>query len=211
MNVEKYITSSCLISNHTVYKNGECVFVNSYADLPVFLHTVYKQFAISYPRFYKMDSLCKLGWLASEILLKDNFQKERYRPEDTGVVLANTNASLDTDMKYMASTEDIPSPSLFVYTLPNIVAGEICIRNHFKGEDVFFVFDSFPAEFMYQYVSNLFNNNLLQACICGWVELLGDEYKAALFLVEKTKAEESMDFTKENMLLLFENKKTEAK
>ena len=211
MITEKYITSSCLIIDHSVYKNGECVFVNSHADLPVFLHTVYKQFAINYPRFYKMDNLCKLGWLASEILLKGSFQKEQYRPEDTGVILANTNGSLDTDMKYMASTKDIPSPSLFVYTLPNIVAGEICIRNHFKGEDAFFIFESFPAEFMHQYVNNLFDNNLLQACICGWVELLGDEYKAALFLVEKMKTEEAIDFTIENMLLLFQNKKAETK
>src|SRR3712207_7060242 len=32
-----------------------------------------------------------------------------------------------------------PSPSVFVYTLPNIVTGEIAIRNHYHGETHFFV------------------------------------------------------------------------
>ncbi|HCN84225.1 MAG TPA: hypothetical protein DIT07_11490, partial [Sphingobacteriaceae bacterium] len=153
MFAEKYITSSCLISNHAVYKNGELLFINKDADVPGFLLSVYKHFDINYSRFYKMDNLSKLGWLASEILLKNSFQKENYKPEDMGLILSNSNASLDTDQKYMASAKDIPSPSLFVYTLPNIVTGEICIRNDFKGEDAFFLFDSFNADFIENYVS----------------------------------------------------------
>ena len=154
-----------------------------------------------------MDNLSKLGWLASEILLKNSFQKENYRPEDIGLILSNANSSLDTDQKYMASVKDIPSPLLFVYTLPNIVTGEICIRNNFKGEDAFFVFDSFNADFIENYVSSLLDNNVLQVCICGWIELLGDEYKAALFLVEKLKSNEAVSFTKEHMNKIFDDKK----
>ena len=144
---EKYITSSCLISNHTVYKNGELLFVNKDTDVPGFLLSVYKHFTINYPRFYKMDNLSKLGWLASEILLKDSFHKENYRPEDTGLVLSNANASLDTDQKYLSTIKDIPSTSVFVYTLPNIVTGATISRNTFKGEDAFGVFANFPQGF----------------------------------------------------------------
>jgi hypothetical protein len=204
---EKYITSGCLISNHTVYKNGELLFVNKDADVPGFLLSVYKHFDINYSRFYKMDNLSKLGWLASEILLKNSFQKENYRPEDIGLILSNANSSLDTDQKYMASVKDIPSPLLFVYTLPNIVTGEICIWNNFKGEDAFFVFDRINTDFIEKYVSTLLDNNILQACICGWVELLEDEYKAALFLVEKLKSNEAVSFTKEHMNKIFDDKK----
>jgi len=152
-----------------------------------------------------MDNLSKLGWLASEILLKDSFKKDNYRPEDIGLILSNTNSSLDTDQKYMESLKNIPSPSLFVYTLPNIVTGEICIRNNFKGEDAFFVFDNFNAGFIENYVSSLLDNNVLQACICGWIELLGNEYKAVLFLVEKLKSNEAVAFTKEQMNTIFED------
>jgi len=203
--VEKYITSSCLISKNAVYKNGELLFVNNDTEVARFLLLVYHHFEINYSRFYKMDNLCKLGWLASEILLKDSFKKDNFRPEDIGLILSNTNSSLDTDQKYMQSVSDIPRSSLFVYTLPNIVTGEICIRNNFKGENAFFVFDNFNAGFIENYVSSLLDNNVLQACICGWIELLGDEYKAALFLIEKLKSKEAVVFTKEQMNKIFED------
>ena len=205
MAANKYITSSCLISNNSVYKNGELIFVNKDANAPVFLQSVYKHFEINYPRFYKMDNLGKLGWLASEILLRESFKKENYKPEEVGIVLSNASSCLDTDLKYIESVKDIPSPSLFVYTLPNIVTGEICIRNNFKGEDAFFVFERFNAEFVETYVNNLLNNNRLQACICGWVELIGDEYKTALFLVEKMKTNGAVPFNREQMTTIFDN------
>ena len=205
MAANKYITSSCLISNNSVYKNGELIFVNKDANAPVFLQSVYKHFEINYPRFYKMDNLGKLGWLASEILLRESFKKENYKPEEVGIVLSNASSCLDTDLKYIESVKDIPSPSLFVYTLPNIVTGEICIRNNFKGEDAFFVFERFNAEFVETYVNNLLDNNRLQACICGWVELIGDEYKTALFLVEKMKTNGAVPFNREQMTTIFDN------
>lgn len=205
MFTEKYITSSCVISDQTVYKNGELLFANKDIDVPGFLLSVYQHFDIDYSRFYKMDNLSKLGLLASEILLKDSFKKENYRPEDIGLILSNANSSLDTDQKYMDSVRDIPRSSLFVYTLPNIVSGEICIRNNFKGEDAFFVFDSFNADFLENYVSSLMDNNVLQACICGWIDFLEDEYKASLFLIEKFKSNQAVTFTKDQMITIFDN------
>ena len=204
--MEKYITSSCLISKHSVYKNGEILFANKDAEVNDFLISVYKNFNLNYSRFYKMDRLSKLGWLASEILLKDSFRKEIYRPEDIGLVLSNANSSLDTDQKYMASIHDIPSPALFVYTLPNIVTGEICIRNNFKGENAFFLFNSFNADFIENYVADLLENEIMEACICGWVELLGNEFIAALFLVEKLKGNKAVSLSKEYMEKIFKSK-----
>jgi len=199
-----YITSSCVISNNTVCKNGKNIFKDQGAGLPDFLFSLYKHLEINYGRFYKMDTLCKLGWLASEVLLKDSFDKNIYKPEEIGLVLSNANSSLDTDLRYMESVKDIASPSLFVYTLPNILTGEICIRNNFKGEDGFFVFERFNPEFVEFYVNNLLDNNILEACICGWVDVLGDEYKATMFLVEKKKGEETVTFTKKEMERIFE-------
>jgi hypothetical protein len=180
----KRITASCIISNHTVFKNGIAIFENS-MSLSEFLLSVYKYTGLNYPRFYKMDNLSKLGWLTTEILLAENFNAAGNRPEEVGLVLSNANASLDTDLKYYESVHDIPSPSLFVYTLPNIMTGEICIRNNFKGENAFFIAERFDASFIEQYVNDLMDNDILNVCICGWVDLLGEEYKAALFLVEK--------------------------
>lgn len=187
-----------------VYKNEVPVFENRGADLPDFLKSAYQHFELNYPKFYKMDNLSKLGWLATEVLLKESAIKE-YQPETVGLVLTNANASLDSDQKYMKSVADIPSPALFVYTLPNIMIGEICIRNNFKGEDAFFIFEKFDAGFIELYVNNLLTNNVLNACICGWVDVLGDDYKAVLFLVEKVVNNKPILFNKDNLANIFDN------
>jgi hypothetical protein len=202
--IEKnYITSSCNISNSIVNKNGNKAFENQGVDLSAFLLSIYQRFHFNYPKFYKMDNLSKLGWLAAEILLEGDFHKYNYQPEEIGVVLTNSNSSLDNDLKYSDTLKDIPSPSVFVYTLPNIVIGEICIRNNFKGEHAFFIQKSFDTGFVAQQVNYLLDNNILQACICGWVEVLEQDYKAVLFLVEKKKTEKSLLFSAENMNSIF--------
>jgi len=199
-----YITASCTICHHTVYKNGKPVFMNKDTDITGFLLSVYQWLDPKYARFYKMDNLDKLGWLASEVLLKDSFHAENYQPEQTGLLLTNASSSLDTDRKYAETIKDIPSPSVFVYTLPNIMIGEICIRNHFKGENAFFIFEYFDAAFIEQYVNELLHNDVLKACICGWVELLENDHKAVLFLVEKEPTEQQELFTRQNMDKIFQ-------
>jgi len=180
------------------------VFENRGADVPAFLLSAYQFLEVNYPKFYKMDNLSKLGWLAAEVLLTGTDIKA-YKPEKVGLILTNANASLDSDLKYMESVNDIPSPALFVYTLPNIMIGEICIRNNFKGEDAFFIFEKFDAAFIETYVNNLLNNQVLNACICGWVDVLGDDYKAVLFLIEKEEKPNSVRFSKKNLDSIFDN------
>lgn len=199
MKTENYITASCSISNNIVYRNAQQVFEEKHLSLPDFLLSVYRFLELQYPRFHKMDNLSKLGWLATEVLLQNSFDKGKYKPEDIGIVLSNANASLDTDIKYYETTRTMASPALFVYTLPNIVIGEISIRNHFKGENAFFITEDFDAGFIEQYVSNLIKNNILQCCICGWVDVLGNQYKVTLFLIEQAKSTNSVIFTKENL------------
>nr|WP_294794489.1 hypothetical protein [uncultured Mucilaginibacter sp.] len=203
MNINNYITSSCSIANNWVRKDSAVVFTHNASSSADFLLSVYQNFQISYPKFYKMDVLSKLGWLASEVLLMDSFDKEAYTPAEVGIVLANSNSSLDSDLRYMKSVADIPSPALFVYTLPNIMIAEISIRNGFKGEGAFFISEKFDAVFIETYVNNLFINNNIKCCICGWVDVLGDDYKAVLFLVEKEQRENAVLFSKNNMDSIF--------
>jgi hypothetical protein len=199
MAINQHITAHCVISNNVVYSNGKAMFENREADVNAFLLSVYQHLEAKYPKFYKMDNLAKLGFLASEVLLKDSAISEKYGDNAIGIVLTNSNSSLDADIKYYDQAKTAASPALFVYTLPNIVIGEISIKNKFKGENAFFVFDAFDAAFVEQYVAYLLNNNILQACICGWVDLLKDDYKAVLYLVEQYESETSVPFTADNM------------
>jgi hypothetical protein len=204
LKTENHITASCVISNNIVYKNGQPVFELKDTLLPEFLIAAYRHFELQYPKFFKMDNLCRLGWLANEVLLNGSFDKTGYKPEDIGIVLSNANSSLDTDIKYYETTKTMASPAQFVYTLPNIVIGEISIRHHFKGENAFFIADAFDTGFIEQYVNNLVNNNILQCCICGWVDVLDDHYRASLFLIEKNKSGNSVIFTKENLNKIYQ-------
>ena len=199
MGKEFHINSSAVISNNVIYKNGDPAFKGSGGSLTDFLVAAYRHFDLQYLKFFKMDTLSRLGWLANEVMLKDSFDKEKYKVEDVGIVLMNANASLDTDAKYYETTKAIPSPAQFVYTLPNIVIGEISIRHGFKGENAFFISKEFDAGFLVQYVSNLLESNIMECCICGWVDVLGEHYNATLFLVEKDKRGDSVNFAAESV------------
>ena len=196
----KKISAYSIVKNNTVSKNGAVLFeVDGKEDAGSFLLAAYQYFAVNYPKFYKMDNLCKLGLIATEVLLKDQ-TFENNDPYETGIVLSNANSSLDTDIKYYDTVANIASPALFVYTLPNIVIGEISIKFSFKGENAFFIFDRFDTGFTTQYVNNLFDTTGIERCICGWVDLLGNDYEAVLFLIEKERTLNEQDaFTKENL------------
>jgi len=203
---QNQITSSSSIFNNVVCQNQEPIFEKKDIALHDFMLAVFYHFELKYPKFHKMDNLSKLGWLASEVLLKySQFDATAYTPTEVGIVIANASSSLDTDINYFETTKSIASPALFVYTLPNIVIGEICIRNGFKGENAFFVSEEFDTELIQSYVNNLMNNGQLKACICGWVELIKEEYKAVLYLVEQKQTEKSIAFTVENMNEIWSN------
>lgn len=179
-----YITGSCVIRHNKVYVNGSLLWeADQQLDISDFLRAGYDRFSGQYPKFHKMDPLSRLGWLAAEVLLKDT-TVPLLPAEQVGIVLSNRSSSLDTDVRYFASVKEIASPALFVYTLPNIVMGEISIRHGFKGENTFFVSDRFDTVLMSSYPAQLLNVTPLQACICGWVEVMEQSYEAVLFLVE---------------------------
>lgn len=171
-------------------------------DLPVadFLVAVYKHFGTDYPKFYKMDRLAQLGFLTSELLLKGKNLQGNYSAEEMGIVFSNANASLDADLGYFETVKNIPSPAQFVYTLPNIVIGEISIRHKLKGENAFFVSQTFDPTLMHFFVNDLFEREKLKVCICGWVELLEESYKAVLYLAERSGAGIAFNFSNINKI-----------
>ncbi|HEY0742511.1 MAG TPA: hypothetical protein VGD40_13645 [Chryseosolibacter sp.] len=172
------ITHHCRIVNKTIIVDGVVLFHSDAASLDDFLLDAYKALKIDYPKFYKMDNLSKAGFLAAEMLLKKS-PALKYAGEKISLVLANAHASLDTDMKYAQASQSVPSPALFVYTLANIVAGEICIRHKIKGENAFFVSETFDAALFESYVSMIPADHL---CLAGWVDVMGKHHDVFLYL-----------------------------
>ncbi len=187
--MDRFITSYSRLHDNKVIVNGRLIFyqenIIKFAD---FIKTVFKQEQTVYPKFYKMDAVSKLGFIATELVLKDA-KLAGYPGESVGVVLSNASSSLDTDLAHNETIRDrsgyFPSPSVFVYTLPNIVIGEVCIRNKIKGENAFLISETFNASLLHDYVSELFNNERVEACLCGWIEVLANKCDAMMVMVEK--------------------------
>ena len=175
------VPSYCSIRNNKIVQNGTIFFERPGVPLDDFMSDAYSRLDVAYPRFYKMDRLSKLGFLASEILLGQCSPKLN---SNTAVVLSNANSSLDTDLRYWESVKTQASPSLFVCTLPNIVAGEICIRNGFKGENVFFVLPNFDPAWTDGIVTQIFEHGNASHCLAGWVDVLGDQADVFLYLTD---------------------------
>lgn len=157
-----------------------------------FLTELYRKYINNYPKFFKMDTLCRLGFVASEILLeeeKDDLDRFTER-EDRAIVLFNRSSSLHTDRNFQQTIQDpdnyYPSPSVFVYTLPNITTGEIAIRNKFYGETSFYVIEDFNPEIMAYHISNVFRDGDMTSVLGGWLNCESDEdFEAFLFLARK--------------------------
>ncbi len=169
-----------------------------------FIKPFFKRLNLGYPKFYKMDPLSKLGFIASELIFK-HIDLDLYDKKRVGIVLANSSSSLDSDLVHQESINNrshyFPSPSVFVYTLPNIMIGEICIRHQLKGENAFLISEKFESSLLFNFVNELFLNNRVDVCLTGWVDLLKEQFEALMMFVEPT----GLAITEENsgMLLPF--------
>ncbi len=183
------ISHRVVINNEMVMRDG--VLLKGKHDLPA--EEFYREFKWNYPKFFKMDKPCKWAFAGSELLLSGI---DVSKPDKVGVVLFTSHGCIDVDKRYL-DTIAMPSPALFVYTLPNIMLGEICIRHGFKGEQLCMVSEEYDADELFFSVDQLFKNKAPDACLCGWVDCWGDHHDVRLFWV--TKDGSGTAFTSGNM------------
>ena len=136
MNIAHYIEIN---SSGVVNLCGERLQLSSRGSK--MLVELYRGHVGDYPKFFKMDIASRLGFVASELLLNREGQRFSER-DDRAVIFAGNTDCMVQDMAYLATIADkdnyFPSPALFVYTLPNIVTGEIAIRNRYMGETMYY-------------------------------------------------------------------------
>lgn len=179
-----HLVEYVLIKNQSIYLGNQCIF-RSNGNLTEFLQEAYLLLEVNYPKFYKMDTLSKFGFLAAEFLLK-NQQLDQISPYQKGLIFQNKSSSLATDKAYSQTIVDIPSPALFVYTLPNIVLGEISIRHQFKGENSFFIADHYQLDKQYEYIKVIEARNEIHTLLSGYVEFDGTQYDICMFHLNKS-------------------------
>ncbi len=133
---------------------------------------LYKELGLEYPKFYKMDQLSQAAFLAVELLLQAAPALKESADDGVALLFANAESSSATDARFRKSYEEdrLPSPSLFVYTLPNIALGEIAIRNKWYGEHMFGFFPNFTPDF-YMATSEIMLQQGSEAVIGGWLNV----------------------------------------
>lgn len=136
---------------------------------------LYRNMNLSYPKFFKMDDLCKWSFLGAEMLLgeSENRLYKDMEPDGISIVLATSSGCLQVDKKYAETMTTIPSPGLFVYTLPNIMLGELSIRHGFKGEQLCLVQARMNEEELRLAAEDLVLNRGMQAVLYGWADVTG--------------------------------------
>lgn len=164
------------------------------------LTSLYRQMIGNYPKFYKMDGLSRLGFVASEILLnaeKGETDVERREEEgerlleERAIIFFNHSSSIASDRNYKESINDkdnyFPSPSIFVYTLPNIVTGEIAIRNHFHGETSFFILPDKDERMMEEILQASCRDAQSKSFLTGWIDYEDERHFEADLKIKKMR------------------------
>lgn len=151
------------------------------------LSEIYRKYVGDYPKYHKMDSLSRLAFLATELLLSRGDV-----PQDSGraTILFNRTSSVVADRCHLGSIakpgEFYPSPSVFLGTLPNIATGEIAIRHGYTGETSLYITDFRDEALMKKVVGSSFSLGGFRSLICGFVDCeFVDSFEAELKILVK--------------------------
>ncbi|MCL2072951.1 MAG: hypothetical protein FWH18_03450 [Marinilabiliaceae bacterium] len=203
------IKSFSRITNNFVSLNGQIFPIESRKNPKMInLEDIYRHFKIEYLKFFKMDSLAKAAFLGAELVCKDINIDRTISKKDIAIVCFNRSSSLDNDMIYQNTIQDsenyFPSPSLFVYTLGNILTGEIAIRNKIEGETSFYVTENFSPELMHETIEAIFENKSINGLLCGWTEYFNDFCDILIMYIEKSNDNKNV-VTKDNISNCYNN------
>lgn len=181
------------ITPQGVWLDGKVFAIDKDGKQSSLLTALYKQIIGNYPKYYKMDGLCRLGFVASELLLKAERDEGSFTEDinkTRAIVFFNRSSSIASDKKYLASIVEkdnyFPSPSVFVYTLPNIVTGEIAIRNGYHGETSFYILPHKNELLMQDIIETTFMDEQTTSVLTGWLDYEDSEhFEADLYIAYK--------------------------
>ena len=184
------ISSYCQITDKFVSLNGkEIPITRSTNDFSTWLDDIYRSVGVQYLKFFKMDKLCKAGFLAAELVCNDIHLDRSVHHKDIAIVCFNRSSSLDDDKLYQQTINDMehyyPSPAVFVYTLANIVTGEIAIRNKIMGETSFYISEKQELIQLRDAITDIFQDDTVNGLLCGWVEYFDNQCDVLMMYVER--------------------------
>ena len=138
------------------------------------------------PKFYKMDVFSRLAYLAAALLIK----ADDHDSGQLALLFFNQSGSLIQDREhlrtFMGCNDFYPSPGTFLYTLPNVVMGEIAMKYGVKGETSLIMLPSKDHNLMNEVLRATADFTSSPTIITGWVECSSEEtFEAELNLITK--------------------------
>ncbi len=143
------------------------------------LESMYRLHVTDYSKFFKMDKLSRAGFIATELIAG-----QRGIHEDCAVIIFTSTGSLANDLNYQKTMNEYPSPALFVYTLPNIVTGEIAIRHKLQTETSCYLLPEKSWSDMEIIVRATMAASQCSQALYGWLDATENGYAADLRLAE---------------------------
>lgn len=198
-----HVLAYCRIKNNIVIVNGLPLYFTKDEDCAKWFSNIYHEQQMQFPKFFKMDNLCKTGFLCSELLLKDiPFNRDVVKP-DWSVVCVERSSSLDDDKAFQNTINKkdnyFPSPAVFVYTLANIVTGELSIRYKLGGESSCYVVEKLdPLKFI-SLMQTPFMDMTTHYVLGGWVDYADNQCDAFMMLISDVEQSDILldeDFVK---------------
>ncbi len=201
--MSRKILSYCRITNKHVLVDGKLILSNNENNINHWISDIYNYIKLSYPKYHKMDHLCKAGILAAEMVMEKLGLNNDELKTDWAICCMSRSGSLDNDTSYQETIQNnddfYPAPSLFVYTLSNIVLGEIAIKYKLRCESSCYVCEKFSSENIFDSVNDVYNYKPVNYILSGWLEYGIDGCDILLFAVGDSDNENLLDFTPDNL------------
>jgi hypothetical protein len=184
--------SNLFVQKQVILKTGTPIDTQSL--IPDFRMTdtiedLFRQLQKPYPKFFKMDALCK--WATySTMLLEHAGTLTSGDPYGTALLMYTHHGCFETDLKYWETAkQQFASPALFVYTLPSIMLGEIAIYLKIKG----YQNCSIVPDMMHSHVNtDVEAAYTLHGCdnlLVGWIDVFNDKAAVQLMHISTNKTE----------------------
>jgi len=204
---ESYINYSLSIAKDGLYCNGSKEVDLQQEGLIEKLDSIYDSQIKDYPKYYRMDGMAKLVFILGDLICARTKICDDIDGSDLAFVMLNATGSFPSDSIHNNLIMDgfeRASPSNFVYTLPNVGMGEVCIKWKITGEGLFLIEDEFSANCICEIADLFLSQGKCKAIVIGWAEPTENEGNCIFLISNKGKGINLLN-TEKNILKIRKN------
>ena len=205
---------SQVVINHALYLGPDQLYWDEEKNLDLRgatlterLDFIYENQIKSYPKYYRMDGMAKLVFILGELMCQRSNICEETEGSEIAFVMLNASGSYPSDSIHgdlIRKGFDRSSPANFVYTLPNVGMGEVCIKQKITGEGMFLIEEKFSATRIWDLANLFLTQRKCKAILIGWAEPTQNDGNCIFLMTERDSGLNRLN-TEQNILKLCNN------